>query len=279
MQLLIVLLAIAFVQVWGARNPLHQDSWFIQWVNLVSARDALGRAWQAPVIIGGPVLAFLLIQAGFTQLSAWLMLPLGVVVLLYSFGRGEFSDIVDEYTKACYVEDWSSALDRAQRLEVDTDDLAENDWSQLHRRVFDEAGYRGFERMFAVLFWFLILGPVGALLYRLMFIYVRTVDEPSVAAARMLWLLEWPVVRLLGLSLSLSGNFVGCFNRLKDCLICVKRSTIDALSPMILGALLVDDNLVQTCEVTRKELNLLNGLYTRTLWMWLAVAALLTILI
>ncbi|MFT7561996.1 MAG: AmpE protein, partial [Flavobacteriales bacterium] len=223
-----------------------------------------------------PLLLLAVVLAIVVEQSQWFALPIAVVVLLYSFGRGEFFEIVSEYTQACYIEDWESAKARATRLEIDLDDVDENDWSALHQHVFDEAGYRGFERMFAVLFWFFLLGPVGALMYRLVFIQSRRGDG---LALRWLWLLEWPATRVLGFSFAFTGNFAGCFGRLKDCVFCIRRRSIEVLSLAIFGALTVDDDLEQTCEVTRKELCLMNRLYQRTLWLWIAVAAFIAILV
>lgn len=279
MNLFIVILSIAFLQVWGAANPLHKDRWLVAWVtwseNLVGHTAAV----RFVVAVGLPFLVLVGLQIALMILSPWLLLPLGMLVLLYSFGRGEFADIVSEYTKACYIEDWPCALERAGRLGVQVDDLTENDWSQLHKHVLNEAGYRGFERMFAVLFWCFSFGPAMAFLYRLNFLYAHNLRPESGVAAKMLWVLEWPSVRLLGLSFALTGNFVGCFQRWKECFFCAQRSTIAVLSPLILGALSVDDSVAQTDEVTRKELNMLTSLYTRTLWFWLATAAILIILV
>ena len=63
-----------------------------------------------------------------------------------------------------------------------------------------------------MLFWFLLLGPAGAVLYRLVERAV-VVDGPvlpaeNAAGARVLlqWL-EWPVAHLMTLALALAGNF------------------------------------------------------------------------
>lgn len=68
-------------------------------------------------------------------------------------------------------------------------------------------------RWFAVLFWFLLLGPVGALAYRLLALLavgpMRSLASPEcVAGARVVlgWL-EWPVAQLMSLSMALVGNF------------------------------------------------------------------------
>ena len=76
-----------------------------------------------------------------------------------------------------------------------------------------EAVFRSaLRRWFAVLFWFLLLGPFGALLYRLS---ALAVDEavadlpPDTASGARAWLavLEWPVAQLVTLALALVGNF------------------------------------------------------------------------
>ena len=278
MEIFVTVLALAFLQVWGANNPLHKDAWFYSWRSrFLQSEDSPVSEIKSFVCVGLPLLALALVFEWVFGHSAWLMLPVAVVVLLYSFGRGEFAEIVREYTQACYVEDWRSATNRADRFHVDTAAVDEDDWPTLHRRVFDEAGYRGFERMFAVLFWFFLLGPVGAFMYRLVFMQAAVNHEDRLAA-RWLWLLEWPAVRVLGLSFALTGNFSGCFAHWKECIVCVKRSTRAILTPMILGALSVSEELEPDCEITRKELALLSKLYQRTLWFWLAAVSLIVIL-
>lgn len=271
MEIFVVVLALTFLQIWGAQNPLHKDSWFASWcamlANKISNKDVLSF-----VCVALPLVALAIALEMLVHKSIWLALPLAVCVLLYSFGRGEFFEIVREYTQACYIEDWESATARAERLNVNLDQVEENDWSGLHQQVFDEAGYRGFERMFAVLFWFFLLGPVGALMYRLVFIQARA-DEQNSFSRRWLWIIEWPAVRVLGLSFAFTGNFGGCFSRWQESVFCIKRSSSAALSASIFGALSVEDDLEQTCEITRKELSLLSKLYQRTLWLWLAVAS------
>lgn len=284
MDLLTLIIAIAFVQVWGAENPLHKDGWFVRWsdwlreVVLHNKPNTTEPAWLWGLVVLIPTCAVWAVTHVVADISAWLLLPLSVVIMLYSLGRGEFTAIVSEYTKACYVEDWPSGMERAQKLGVNTEGVDDGDWSTLHEHVLTEASYRGFERSFVIIFWFLVASPVVALFYRLLFLYSSKQPEAQ-WPAKCLWLLEWPVVRILGLSFAFTGNFVGCFSRLKECLVCFSRSSQEVLTQSILGALSVDENLTQSCEVTRKELDLLAKLYKRTLWFWLACAALIIIMV
>jgi len=277
-ELFVTVLALAFLQVWGARNPLHKDQWFLNWrARFIKSDASEVSEFKSFVSLLVPLVALGLLFELILNHSVWLMLPVAVIVLLYSFGRGEFGEIVREYTQACYVEDWASATSRAERFHVDVDDIKEDDWPTLHRHVFDEAGYRGFERMFAVLFWFFLLGPVGALMYRLVFIQASQ-NANDKLAARWLWFIEWPAVRVLGLSFALTGNFSGCMSHLKEFVTCVKRTTKGVVSPMILGALSVAEELEPDCEITRKELTLMAKLYQRTLWLWIAIISIFVIM-
>ncbi|WP_086931001.1 regulatory signaling modulator protein AmpE [Agarilytica rhodophyticola] len=273
MDLFIVVLAILFLQVWGADNPFHKDEWVKRWVEYLDNSFSPGASLLFFLAVGLPILAASLVMYTIATVSYWPLLPISVFILLYSFGRGEFTNIVTEYTQACFDEDWDSALERAGKLDVDLTGLAPNDWDTLHQHVLDEAAYRGFERMFAVLFWFFIFGPLGALLYRLVFLFNHGANGENKSAKKWLWVLEWPAVRVLGLSFAMTGNFVGCIRRWHDSLFCVTRPTHMTIGQSVLGALSIEDDLDQTCEVTRKELSLLDKLYLRTLWFWLGAIA------
>ncbi len=277
MELFIVVIAILFVQVWGAENPLHRDEWFDTWLARTNESVDSSSAQSYVLSVIAPVIAFAILLWFIAQHSYWPLVPVGVIALLYSFGRGEFSEIVTEYTQACYKEDWESGISRAKRLNVDVEGITENDWDTLHQQLLDEAAYRGFERMFAVLFWFFLLGPAGALLYRLSFMFSERVTDNE-AAKKVLWLIEWPAVRVLGLSFAMTGNFVGCISRWRESVLCVARPTKMTIGQSVLGALSVDDDVTQSCEVTRKELSLMDRLFRRTLWFWLGSAAIIIII-
>ena len=344
MELFVVIIALAFLQVWGSSNPLHRDGWFRAWVKTISSpmTESLRHGVIGLMLfIGIPAAILWWVMVFLIGHSIWILLPVSVVILLYSFGRGEFREIVREYTQACYVEDWSSALDRASRFDVDTRELEDNDWASLNRRVFEQAAYRGFERMFGVLFWFFLLGPIAAFVYRLLVIFVHDLELPSQVevisahkkdedspassevkadsdtqavpeevigdgsmnaetieagemhaesiketdesmplivqtesiARRVLRYAEWPAARILGLTFALTGNFATSLQAWSKGLIQTASPTRSVLRDACLGALSVSEELQADCEITRKELNLLTRLYTRTLWLWLVLAA------
>ena len=279
MELFVIVIAILILQVWGARNPLHQDGWLTSWLTYLNKFYLSTSAAYFLLAALVPTLIVAFIFWALIQSSTWVVLPLEVLVLLYSFGRGEFGAIVQEYTSACFIDDWETGKERASRLGVNVEEVEENNWKDLHQHVLAEAAYRGFERMFAVLFWFYLFGPAGAFLYRIVFLFVNKIDAENPAAEKTLMIMEWPVIRLLAFSFTITGNFVGCYRATKKHLFSFYESSKVILSDAILGALSVDEDLPQTCEVTQKELKLLDRLYVRTLWFWLFCMAMFTILV
>lgn len=320
MELLTLIIAICFVQVWGRQNPLHRDGWFYRWVafaypkiknisgnsaeeNSISLSSSehteleesrldesfkeqsddfssgAGKGDQDDysllatlIVVGGPVLIAGLIAWTLYEFSYWLLLPYSVCIVLYSFGRGEFTETVGEYVKASYVEDWACAVEKAEALGLSCDSILSEDWSTLHRRVFSQAAYSGFERSFAVVFWFLLFGPLFALFYRLLYLYLKSRPNDAVAE-HILWAVEWPAVRLLGLTFALTGNFVGCFGVLKNAFFDFTETAKHHLTYFALGSFSSDDTLDIAQDINRKEVSLLTKLYQRTMWFWLVAIA------
>jgi AmpE protein len=281
MYLIVILIAIALLQLWGARNPLHNDGWFIG-LRAALARNPVLTNLPAILLVLSLGLPVALILVAEILLPGWLWFVLALSVLLYSLGRGEFAVDAHAYTLACRDKAWETAIGKARQQGVDTDTLEQDQWFELNQRMVQAVAYQGFERLFAVLFWFLLFGPAGALLYRLAFIYAKQSaleESDGGVAAHCLWALEWPAVRLLGLSFAVTGNFVGCVNRWKRLFYSVESSSAEVLRESVLGALSADDDLVQSVDCTEREVSALKRLYTRTFWFWVCCLAIGTIML
>ena len=277
MTFLVILVVFIIVQLFGSLEAVQSDGWYRDW----SART---RRWlETPAAMLAlqlllPVLGLWLLLDLVQGISALLLFLLVVPLLLYSLGRGDSAEWLLGYIDAAQRGDSEVANDYASRMGVD---VQESDgWPQLHRRVLQRAGYRGFERWFVVLFWFVILGPLGALFYRLTALSRADGNNPAEAKAlarRLLWLLEWPAVRLLGLSLALTGNFASCINRCMDTVLDTERPTDEVLEQFIHGALNVNSQGVTTESVSDTEVEALQPLLGRTLVLWICVLAVLSL--
>lgn len=263
----------------GGADFLHKDDWFFRWCDYLARLPPLANAPLAVLILSllGPVVALLVLLAVVD--GVWLLhLLLVVLVLLYAVGRGRFRRQVKRYQDACKEGDWLVAL-AAYQATVPPRDLAEDlpeqgDWADLDAQMKLVMAYRGFERTFAVLFWFVILGPAGALLYRLTAIYRQESGQEE--ALRFLWYLEWPASRVLGLSFALTGNFVSCMHSLRNYFWRGEESTGESLLHFMRGALQVGEGVLP-CELAELEPQAMLALLGRTLIFWISLLAVITV--
>lgn len=297
MALLIALLALGLVQLWGSGAPLHRDGWFRWWCNRLSGVARLQR--DAGLMLGAAILPPVLLAALLMVLAEALLgglgtLLAGVPLLLYCLGRGNFNEMLSEYLRNWYRGDLDAARASAaallngggeERSGCDGRPLNEQ---ALHQEVFRGAAYCAFERLFAVLFWFLLLGIPGALLYRLSALYAEQVrgGEGDSTALRWLWLLEWLPVRVLGFSFAIVGNFAGCYRAWRECLTCRQRESADVLEAYLEGALGGIDpgecsaggEVAEGQRFCGAQLEALQALLSRALLLWITVMAIWVLL-
>ncbi len=185
---------------------------------LVSYREALYRkvpidwttGWRGlvaqlgPVVLGMLLLQNLVDDRGFGLLE----LLLGIAVLTYCLGPESFDDLVNQYLRACEEKDVREAQLIAKKilLEPPSNNIHHLS-SQVTRAVFYEAE----KRLFGVLFWFLLLGPAGALLYRMVvFLAEESYNtgsgaiEPAMALHNVM---DWAPARLLALTFFVAGSY------------------------------------------------------------------------
>lgn len=91
--------------------------------------------------------------------------------------------------------------------------------------------------------------------------------------AKLIWLLEWPVVRVLGLSFAITGNFISCMQRWRDSLLCFKTPSKKVLGNAVGGALDIDVDCKLDCESICCEMEALQSLFFRTGLFWLCALA------
>lgn len=300
---------------WGVGAGLQRDAWFQRWVDFLQKQPPISRAPVLSLVVAlcVPVLVLILVSSLILYFlsGSWLFFVY-VPVLFYSLGRGNLASEVRHYLAISQRGDsvaashWVDAQrGNAMADNAEPDNVDVDDWQKLHSQALDIISYRSFERLFAVLFWFFILGAVGALLYRLSVLYCERTDTDTKAAERWLQLLEWPAVRALGLSWALVGNFDSCFAMLKRDFLNVSTSSMGLLSRCLRGALgmtpaIVGDTRVpepRTSEVNFPPLSAptISGVSTepdslglitaslalipRALLLWVCVVALVSLLI
>jgi AmpE protein len=136
---------------------------------------------------------------------------LAVVVLLFSLGPRDLKEEVDEYAVAVDAGNAQSARHVAKELlEAEAPEDAGTQARLVERAIFVQAN----NRIFAVVFWFLIFGPTGAWLFRVLDLMRRRAayhyaDETIlIGAVRTAHgIFAWIPARLLAVGYALAGSF------------------------------------------------------------------------
>jgi AmpE protein len=181
--------------------------------------------WPAliPVVLLAAVLALPVFVITFSLGDALLGFPylvLAIIVLFFSLGPKDIGEDVDEYCSALQTDDEELVQQTAKAIvegDVPTDTLE-------RIRVVEEAVcVQANNRLFAVVFWFVFLGPLGAWLYRVTDLIRRRAvfsaardDESSTlsteirdAAVVLHSWLAWVPARLTAIGYAIAGHFDG----------------------------------------------------------------------
>lgn len=193
----------------AAASGLRHFGWFRGWLQWLNAQFPEGSLWRGrygiALALAVPLLVVGLLQLALEQpLWGFVGLLLDIAVLFWCWGPRDLDVDVSQVLDA---PDAASRRAAAARL-FDADTPPRMDGGALVEAVFQNA----LRRWFGVLFWFCVLGPFGALLYRLGALAAETdadvlPHDTREGARTWLALLDWPVARLMTLSLALVGNF------------------------------------------------------------------------
>lgn len=144
-------------------------------------------------------------------------------------------------------------------------------------------------RTFSVIFWFIILGPLGAVLYRSCYTIKLTMPGPDSLGekfnndvVRLLEILDWVPARITAFTYALSGNFTAATNRWWNSDTTdddTDRSAEDILELAGSGALGLDDFLEQDDEDLNPAItsNMAIAMVLRSLTIWLGLLGLITV--
>jgi AmpE protein len=141
-----------------------------------------------------------------------------IIVLFFSFGPQDIAEDVDEYCKA--VEDGDAERIRQTAKAIIESEVPEDDLERIHR-VEEGVCVRANNRLFAIIFWFILLGPLGAWAYRSADLVRRravfcadreeqcdsTTERIRDAAIQLHGWLAWIPARLTAIGYATAGHF------------------------------------------------------------------------
>ena len=284
MTLIIILIAMAVEHYVGVVDEFRRFDWFTQYTHWLENKLGQYRGWNSTggviITLTGPLFLIWLLDLLLFQFFFPLSWLLALFILLYCLGPKYLDPLLDEYINALEEGAFAKANELESELLKD-DRQAQADDQHMIESILVEAN----KRLFAVIFWFTILGPFGALLYRcteqLRLGQMDIHGNFSDAARDLYDILNWPTARLLALANALSGNLVDAIEAWRE----TERDSLQVNEVVIkatgLGALQYSPRTPLGDESEQSEtcywMGALRGLLNRTLVIWLTVLGLITL--
>jgi membrane protein required for beta-lactamase induction len=197
----------------------------------------------------------------------------GVIVFIYCLGPACLSTDIEAYLHARTMGDEDEALHYAGTI-TDTAASASPDQqtSDVTRAILHVAN----ERIFATIFWFIILGPFGCMLYRLISELSKQIEFNELAefSEFIHSIMAWIPARMLAAGYALTGNFDSAYHAYKDRAHTsdFSQSNAEVLISTGLGAMY---NLDMENELS--SIHAAQALVMRAVVVWIGMLALMTL--
>jgi AmpE protein len=219
MTIIAILLAFALCHFIRELGQFRKKRWLLSWVDF--SNEAFGKlpGWQDILgfllIIAVPVIVLLLVNQVFISvlgsLGAFL---LALVVLIYCFGPRDLD------TEVAGLIDAPDETARHQALADFLGGPVPEDHETCRAKVVESVFSKALRRWFGIIFWFAVLGIMGAFLYRLADWLTNgdfnLTDQQRGLCTRLLQIMDWPAAQLMTLSLAIATDFDSVFTAWKQ---------------------------------------------------------------
>ena len=206
----------------------------------------------------------------------------GAAVLIYCLGSRNFDRMIEPFIESWEQGDYDAAVYNAMVFE-DPEAHDKADVTTLPEKVVKTLIIGSNEKVFAILFWFMVLGPVGAFAYRCCLILRDYNNHDCVTGHhcntlidKLVFIIDWVPSRLTAISFAMAGSFVESFEAWLHIPHASINSNHNVLLAAGLGALKMDVS-VEKQEYGVEEVKDARDLITRTTVVWLAAIAILTL--
>ncbi len=281
MNLISILIALAIDAFYRPVQEWRRFDWLERYVDGFLARTEEQTWRDGPlgllVVLGSVVFGVWLAEAMLDGVAAFFGFLFGIAVLVFCLGPKDLESELDGFIDAMERGDEEAACLRATiLLGHDVGDNEQTMMEQVKAGVVIEAN----NRLFAVIFWFMLLGPVGAALFRATVVlrrHLRRIDSGFAGSVEDLYrILIWLPARLLVLGFALAGSFVDTVSRWRAFSDIWAADSESLLVESSLGAI-AHEPRAETGKPDLEGVIQLMALIKRTLLVWLAALALMTL--
>jgi AmpE protein len=296
MSLIALILALLFEHGLTAVLHLREPRWLDRYCDWAERRLG-GRSGALLVAVAALLVLLPVIPVGCayvllgSHLLGLLQLAFAVLVLLLSFGPRDLRDEVDDYLDALHRGDRDEATRRAKELlESDAAGRGDGPREAVEEAIFVQAN----NRIFGVVFWFIVLGPAGAWMFRVSDLMRRRaafeavrrgtpVAAGSFGAALTLihGLLAWVPARLAAGAYALAGRFEDAVGSWRAAVDPVGKGILDRSEDLLarVGAGSLRSGLATVAPGEFDSVAAAGAwrIVSRSVWIWLAVVAILVL--
>lgn len=291
MILIAVLTGLLLEKFVSTLEKYRRYKWFRNYANWLWAKLGSRVYWNGAlgviVTIALPLFLIWLTLYFLGEIHGIFSFTSGVLILVFSFGPGNFNKKVQNFLATRNIGDQEDTT-------WELDDILGTDFAgnelELTRAILESTLVQTNERLLAVLFWFIILGPIGALLLRLACLMRELTHQDRYAASefahaarRLHFILLWAPARLAALSYAISGSFVHCLDNWRSQTPQTVKDLSDSNEALLLraglGALQLGTHIA---EQSKRQVDL-NGIEAalsltwRSVIVWVTVLAVITL--
>lgn len=198
----------------------------------------------------------------------------GIIIFIYCLGPACLSTDIEAYIHARTIGDDDEALHYAGTI---TDSPASTSPDQQISDVTRAILYVANERIFATIFWFIILGPFGAMLYRLISELSKQIEFNELAefSEFIHSIMAWIPARMLAAGYALTGNFDAAYHGYKDRAYSTDFSQSNAEVLIATGLGAMHNNLDMENELA--SIYAAQALVMRAVIAWIGILAIMTL--
>lgn len=281
MTLISIILGLALEYVAGTLDHVRNYVWFDYYVKWLERRCGGKVYWDGPlgvvITLALPLLVLAILSYALAEAGAVFVFVLATAVFIYSLGP-DLNALLDKYIAALQSDDEAAVAGMEEALQVSgVRGAAEEE------RMLRSVLIRSHEHAFGVIFWFIVLGMTGALLYSLVVrmrqrysgIHGRYAD----AVRQLHGILRWPSTRLEAIGFALAGNLVEALDGWRAVAAEAAHSSDDIIGAAGLGAARRGMGPPEEPEEHRfaNQVQETQALINRTLIVWLTALGIMTI--
>jgi len=278
MALLCILIGIIFERSSDMLENLRNFDWYdnySRWL-LHSLPGLTNQRQSSIVILLLPVMLVAFLLQGWLddKLFGITQFIFSLSIFAFSLGPKDLNRQINRYLEARESGNEQAANSEANAImqrEAPTE--PQQQIVEVMRSILHESN----DRFFAVIFWFVVLGPAGALLYRLTSHSMRNSNSATLAkAARQLQaMLAWAPAHLVAMGFALTGNYEGAKQQFYN-----KNKQDDLADCNYHTLITAGQGALQDCAPGEETscIRSARGLVLRTLVVWLSLIAILTLM-